>query len=348
VVKSGDADAAGMLRVAKEGGSLRGELVYKGHGRKVDYNDLGYMRRQNFHEAQLVLEYKTLSPWWKTLETSTALIVRDWETLDFLNVQRIAALNSDWKLANFWEAFAEAFVLLPAYDDREVGDGAALQRAGRSGASFYVSTDPRARVRGELFTAFNVDFGGGGEFYGEIVATLKALPQLDISLMPTAYYTRGEPRYFDNYEGSYLFGDLLAQSFGLTLRATYTFTPRLTLEAYAQTFLASEEYSNQGTHPLRDPRSPPRIEPADLRPVAAEAQADPAYPDPNYESGTFNANVVLRWEYRLGSTLYVVYTHGQEDAFTPLMADGAGLNFKLLKPRPSSDTLLVKLSYWWG
>jgi hypothetical protein len=47
VVKSGDIAPAGQLRLAKEGGAFRGELFYQGHGRKVDYNDLGFMRRQD-------------------------------------------------------------------------------------------------------------------------------------------------------------------------------------------------------------------------------------------------------------------------------------------------------------
>jgi hypothetical protein len=43
--------------------------------------------------------------------------------------------------------------------------------------------------------------------------------------------------------------------------------------------------------------------------------------NPDFQEGVLNVNVVLRWEYRLGSTLFLA---------------------------PASDVFLVKLSYWWG
>ena len=48
----------------------------------------------------------------------------------------------------------------------------------------------------------------------------------------------------------YRFGNLRAASAGLTLRTTYTFSPRLTLQAYAQAFVAALRYLcvADGTH----------------------------------------------------------------------------------------------------
>ncbi|MCK6592593.1 MAG: hypothetical protein L6Q76_33985, partial [Polyangiaceae bacterium] len=91
-----------------------------------------------------------------------------------------------------------------------------------------------------------------------------------------------------------------------------------------------------------------RIDRTDLvKPTAAAAAEIAANENPSYESGSINANVVLRWEYRAGSTLYAVYTHAQGDDFTPL-GRPAELSFGLIKPRVATDIFLVKLSYWWG
>lgn len=70
--------------------------------------------------------------------------------------------------------------------------------------------------------------------------------------------------------------------------------------------------------------------------------------NPDFQGGTFNANLVLRWEYRLGSTLYVVYTHSQNRAATPHLGDGTGFDFHLIRPGLAEDAVLTKLSYWWG
>lgn len=340
---------AGLVRVAKQGGgNWRVDFKYQGHGRKVDYNDLGFMPRQNHHEAELYVSYKTFKPFWAVQDTNTTLGARDKETLDFLNLSRLAFFNSGWTLKNQWDLFAEVYAIATAYDDREIGDGTALQRSGRAGAAFYIGTDPRAAVRGEIFATANAGFASGVyEVYAEGVVSFKILPQFDLSLAPTMLDTGGEYRYFGSY-GDHFFGRLRARSLGLTLRSTYTFTPRLTLEAYAQAFLASGDYEDYLSYPTDRGGPGTRIDRTDLvKPTAAAAAEIAANENPSYESGSINANVVLRWEYRAGSTLYAVYTHAQGDDFTPL-GRPAELSFGLIKPRVATDIFLVKLSYWWG
>jgi hypothetical protein len=345
VLEPGDISPAGVIRVVKQGGGpWRFDLKYKGHGRTVDYNDLGFMPRQNHHEAELYVTYKTFEPFWKVQETATVLGVRDKETLDFLNVSRIAFFNSGWTLKNQWDLFAEIYAGAPIYDDREIGDGTALERSGRIGGAFFIGTDPRTAVRGEVFATANLGTTNGVyEVYAEAGVAFKILPQFDLSLAPTALDTGGEHRYFGTYGDSHLFGRLRARSLGLTLRSTYTFTPRLTLEAYAQGFLASGDYEDYLAFPEQSGGPGSKVHKEDLRPLSAAAPENP-----DYEVGTFNANVVLRWEFRAGSTLYVVYTHAQSDELIPLPGEPAGLSFGLVKPRVATDIFLVKLSYWWG
>jgi hypothetical protein len=69
---------------------------------------------------------------------------------------------------------------------------------------------------------------------------------------------------------------------------------------------------------------------------------------PDTESATLNVNVVLRWEYRLGSTLFLVYTRAQNPSLTPA-AGGATFQLRpLLHGHGAEDVAMLKLSYWWG
>lgn len=340
VIASGDAAPVGKLQVAKEGGSWLWEARYEGVGRKADYNDLGFMPRQNQHGVFTAVSYKTREPWWQTQETTTTLGFYDAETLDLLNLERGVFVETDWDLRSYWYVGAFAGYEAPYFDDREVGDGTALERGGAASAAAWVGSDPRERVRGELFGYVDV-LAHGLRTGGNATLSINVLPQLDLSLTPELTTTSGEPRYFETEGDRYLFGRQLAQSLGLTLRATCTFTPRLTLEAYAQGFLAAEAYSDHASFPAPATGPRPVIHLDDLGPPPAAVESDP-----DYESATLNASLVLRWEYRLGSTLYVVYTHAQSDTVTP--EGEARLSFPLLRPRLASDVLLLKLSYWYG
>ncbi|MEZ4701457.1 MAG: DUF5916 domain-containing protein [Rhodothermales bacterium] len=111
------------------------------------------------------------------------------------------------------------------------------------------------------------------------------------------------PLAADRYYAS-VFGRRDTRSMDLTLRSTVTFTPKLSVQVYSQLFLARGRYDTFEL--LRDRDT---LVPFD------------AYPKRNeFAFSTLTSNVVLRWEYRPGSTLFVVWTHGRrtDDVLNPL------------------------------
>src|SRR4029079_2758811 len=74
-------------------------------------------------------------------------------------------------------------------------------------------------------------------------------------------------------------------------------------------------------------------------------------PNPDFKDAALNVNVVFRWEYRLGSTIYFVYTHSQIPT-VPVPAMGF-MNPTTLDPHAfghggTSDVFLLKFSSWWA
>ncbi len=64
------------------------------------------------------------------------------------------------------------------------------------------------------------------------------------------------------------------------------------------------------------------------------------------DSKQLNSNLVVRWEYRPGSTLFVVWTQGR-NGFTPFAGpDGMRGDFRDLFHLHPDNTFLVKVSYW--
>ena len=101
-----------------------------------------------------------------------------------------------------------------------------------------------------------------------------------------------------------VFGARDTRSLDLTLRGTVTFIPNLSLQLYSQLFLARGRYER-----FQLLQSPDALAPFDAFPKRDE-----------FAFNSLLSNVVLRWEYRPGSALFLVWSHGRraDDALNPL------------------------------
>lgn len=326
-------------------------------GRQLELNDLGYLDRKNDYTANLDLGYRTIQPWRSTLETRTTLQLRYRRSLDGLDLYNAVELNTVWTAANFWSYYVEVHYRGRTFDDRETGDGAALERAGLVGVEGSAQSDPRRRVVAYLFgQAHRLSDGYHFEAHGQI--TFRLRPQLDLDLLPAVVYQSGEPRFIASTAPAasdpggpvgYTFGRQRARNVGATARASYTFTPELSLQAYAQLFLVTKQYSDLSTFVATAPRA--RIYLSALTPLSPSTTPPPlpAPADPDVQQAALNVNVVLRWEYRPGATLYLVYTRAQTPPLTVTPGAEASLDLRpILRGSGATDVLMLKLSYWWG
>lgn len=105
-----------------------------------------------------------------------------------------------------------------------------------------------------------------------------------------------------------VFGERDTRSLDFTFRSTVTFTRNLSLQIYNQLFLARGKYNDFKI--LRD------------RDNLVDFSSYPKRDEFSFNS--FNSNVVLRWEYRPGSTVFLVWSHGRqiEDQINPLSPFG--------------------------
>ncbi len=346
-IGDGARGTGGWARVAKEGGRFLASAQYTGASRRLDYNDLGYMQRQNLHELKTSLGYRTLERGVLTNETNTAFEVTERRSVNGLDLGQIYELNSRLRFLNYWSAFVAADVAPPRYDDREVGDGTALERGAYAGARVDLSTDPKRSVI--------IDFSGSGQAiqHGALglslqgTLTLNLLPQLELALSPQITRTTGEPRFAWQQPGAmneYVFGQLAATSVGAILRASYTFAPRVSLQTYAQGFLASGSYTDRRAVAAM-PGEHISIDRVRAAPLATMLPAGTSTPD--LEQAALNLNVVFRWEYLPGSTLFLVYSRSQVPGVN-ISDMAAHLAPHVLGRGSSADVILLKLTYWWA
>jgi len=336
VLSSGDAGWGVQANVARDGGAgLAYNFQYQAASRKLDFNDVGYMQRQNQHYYYANVEYRTFEPLWKTIETRSWLECAGRATLDGVTLQRRWLLDTLVRYENFWTTYTEINFDEKRFDDREIGDGVPFERGPRPGGVIEVSSDRRRSVfvRAMLFAQRPAD-GVNGE--ARIRTFVRAHPQLDLEAIFTGTHTDGEPRFAGRDEpgGQARFGKLRASSFASTLRASFSFTPRLALSSFAQLYLAAGHYYDFRAW-APGPGTVDAVHLADLTPVAAPSTS------PDFVDASLNVNAVMRWEYTTGSILYLVYTRAQ----LALAAQAPGDAVLALAPlgrAPAADTWLLK------
>jgi len=184
---------------------------------------------------------------------------------------------------------------------------------------------------------------------------------VDLSLSPSLSRNIDRWQYLDTEDalGSthYLFGELEQTTVNMTVRGNVTFTPELSLQLYAQPFVASGDFT--GFKRVSDPRAArfaDRFEvfEADRLMVQAgevgvdldrDGQVDLDLGNPDFSYLSFRSNVVLRWEYLLGSTLFLVWQHGRSyDNHDGTFNLGSSLD--QLFRSDARNTFVVKLNYW--
>ncbi len=348
-VVPGHTGASASLYGGKEGGTWLWSAWQHLTSRELEFNDLGYLERKNDYQGYFALTYRTLHPWWHTLETRTVLELNLRETLDGIDLWRELMLNTTWTFKRFSTLYLEGHARGAYFDDREMGDGSALQHAATLGVVAGASTDPRRRVTGVLSLGFDQRQGGGVHLAASGTLTLRLRPQMEIAVLPTLGYDSGAPRFVGTDASlaligappDYRFGTQTATSAGVTLQAAYTFTPELSLQFYTQLFVASVHYGPFFVYPKQSFRE--QVSLSSLIPAGAPAT------NPDTEEATLNVNLVLRWEYRLGSTLFFVYTRAQTPALIVAPGSNAGFELRpLWQGRAADDVVMVKLAYWLG
>jgi hypothetical protein len=343
-IQSGDLGAGGTLRLSKQGGEhWLLDATFAAHSRKLDFDDLGFMERQNELRGGAYVEYRTLAPWLMLLETHSSALAYAANNLDGLALARGLLLMEHLVFDGGWTFTLGAYGNTRRYDDREVGDGTALERAALLGSMQAVSTDTRAAWVGTAQLSEEW-LENGANWSAQLGLNWQPASMLELQLLATYTYNFGEPRYAGTGEDAtdLVFGRLAAESAGVTLRLSYTFTPTLSLQTFGQLFLARGSYDDFG-HFQRAPVGPSAIvHLADLVP-------GPFPPgDPDFQSASLAVNVVLRWEYALGSTLYLLYVRSQNPSISPDPEFVPRLDAGVLRSAPASDVLMIKLAYWIG
>jgi Domain of unknown function (DUF5916)/Carbohydrate family 9 binding domain-like len=335
--------------------------TFRAASRRFDVDDVGFFQEVGELRADLGGGWRELDGTAFALTSSVEAGALLAATTDGTPIERQLLLDGAFDLVAGHFLRAQVATDLPGtFDPYETGDGARLERLPGLGTELELVSDTRGRLSGSLLAAGSFAFRRAAleaSLSGEVrvvpVSSLELLltPRIGWSNHQTRFYTPargcvdedGAPCSSATTQRRYRFADLESAFFSLTLRGRYMFTPRLSLAAYAQLFLARGAWDDYRT--ITTMTAAPRIRIGDLAPEPVfEGDLDgDSVPDDRFQSASLNVNVVLRWELRLGSTLQLIYSREQLGAAT-LEQGGPALELRGLGDGSAVDVVLMKLS----
>ena len=302
-------------------------------------NDIGFHNRGDTLNGHVEAGYRVLQPG-RTFRnwTVTGSYYRNYD-FGGNRVGEYIYLDGKGQFLNYWTAALHLDYEPPKYSHYLTRGGPmAFYPAGET-VRGTLATDSRKALIVQLSGYYRYHPSGGYNWSLGGGVTWKPSPNFSLSVGPgyTWRFSQGQwvrsvtdPLKTSTYGVRYVLSDIIAKTLPIETRINWTFTPRLSLQAYIQPYLATGDF--RAYKELRAARTfdfdfygqdggSTISNAGGIYTVDPDGPAGPAAPfsfaDPDFNLKSLRGTVVLRWEYRPGSLLYFVWTQKRADYANP-------------------------------
>ena len=351
---------SGRAMLNKQTGKWRTHLQYSTYSPGFEINDIGFNSRTDMNTAHGVVHFLNEEVGKYTRE-------RSWWIGRYHNFNYDGdvlgdglAGNTFFEFKNYWYAYTWAGAQKERFDDRKTRGGPVVKLAENYYLGGGFGSDSRKKFSFEVQHEW-VEVGDGGfsrwawlylNYRPTSALRVSLTPQLTRSRTFSQYVTTQlDPTATSTYGQRYIFATINQKTFDLGVRTEWTVNARLSLQLYLQPFVASGDYSNfMQLAEARTRKYTPFGEAATYRADAnsyAVNQGASAFTfgNPDFNIRSVKGNAVVRWEFRPGSALYVVWNENRNE-FAPIGDFRFRRDFSAISDAPSQDVFLVKLSYY--
>ncbi|MCP4573787.1 MAG: carbohydrate binding family 9 domain-containing protein [bacterium] len=364
------------FELEKRSGDWRWALTTRHQGDRLDLNDMGYLRNPNHYAAQAWVTrvfngddensfltggnvharyYKNWTYAGRDFADPSAPGSTLWSYDRWEDLLQTLSINGWGELRSRWGFYWGTDISLDGTDlyatrrvpgTRERGPLMAIPD--NHDSWFGIWSDQRKSLGADLSFHWSADEEGSNRQMIELqldwVASSRLTNELDFSY--TWGYEDAQWLRNENNPGggigdvSYAFAGLDQRTWDMTLRSSYLFSRDQSLDLYLQPFLTVGDYDR-----LRELAAPGSY---DLRDYAGFDVRDE-----DFSFAAVNLNLVYRWEYRPGSTVYLVWAHSHADYdqrgfHGPDHDFENGFDSGAFFGTEARNTVMAKVSYWFS
>jgi hypothetical protein len=356
---------AGRIELNKEKGNLRFNAAIGAISPGFDVRDGGFQWGTDLINGHVMLGWrdytvgKVLRNW-----SVSVLTQRNYNFAGDKTGEQRLILIANARFLNYWSFYVQSSHN-PGHVSQTLTRGGPLMKV--PPFRWYdvsLTGDDRMKLVWELSSGLQSSDDGSRGFSVNLSLRWKPSSRISLSLSPGYAYDDQRTQWVDQiedplmtatYGSRYLFSSMTQKTLSCSLRLSWIFTPRLSLEAFVQPFLSVGHYHRFGE--LTAPgQNSLRIFGQDESTISltggtyvidadGPGAAKPFRIDnPDFNMKSLRGTLVLRWEYHPGSSFYFVWTQDRAD-----YADGGyfrlGRDLGKLFSAPGDNIFMIKLSH---
>jgi Domain of unknown function (DUF5916)/Carbohydrate family 9 binding domain-like len=324
----------------KQTGKWRPNLQVHAYSPGFEINDVGFATRSDAISTHGVIHYVNQDVTKRFRERS--FWIGKYQNFNFDRDTIANGIASDWSMtfANYWYMWGWLGAQGDRIDDRKTRGGPVVVNPSDHYYGTGLGTDTRKKYSMEVWGERTSDEDGGRSYMLGTWLSYRPTTALRMTLLPEYRVAREFAQYVTTVSDStatatfgnrYVFGTLEQRTLNIGIRTEWTVNARLSFQLYLQPFIASGDY--------HDFKQLARARSDDYVPYTASVG------NPDFNLRSVRGNAVVRWEFRPGSALYVVWNENREDV-VPVGDFNFRRDFSALPNAPSTDVFMVKVSYW--
>ncbi|HEV7588153.1 MAG TPA: DUF5916 domain-containing protein [Longimicrobium sp.] len=364
----------GYLRMAKDAGGWEWETAVNYRSPGFEVNDAAFLNRADFiwTLANVMRSWTKPTSWYR----DWIAIVGGQSQYNFDGDRTAGQLHAftGGQLANYWNLAFYTELYPEVSDDRLTRGGPVARQPSGYLLHARMNTDQRRKLWFSTRHNYITDALGGWYYGTNASVSVRPASNVQLSLGPSyshelnrlQFVLRRDDATATSFMGQRaLLADLAQNTLSMDTRLNWTFTPTLSLQLFAQPFVFAGHYSR--FKELTAPRTTDtKVYGQDFGTICFDAGANRYTADPNGTCGTagqsaqaisfgnpdlnfrsLRGNAVLRWEYRPGSTLFLVWQQQRSGAESFGDFEFSRDANAIFRQRPD-NIFVVKASYWIG
>ena len=350
----------GQLIIGKKSGNLVSDLGIVWQSPGLELNDIGFMSQTDNITQWFWMQYRVLQP--KGIARWQRYNINQWREYDFggRNLNSGYNVNAHTQFTNYWRLGGGATYNTHKISNADLRGGPSLRYPGNMYYWMYVMTDPRKKFNVEI----NPEIGVGHNNYTlnfllNTEFTYRPFNALNITIAPSLSKNRNQMQYVATSDLSgdprYVVAEIDQTIARISFRLTYMLTPNISLQYWGQPFGSCGKYTNYKV--ITNSRADSYAQRFTSLPTewlrvndtyievdeGNDGVTEYGFDKPDFNFGQFRSNMVIRWEYVPGSTVFLVWTQERNGAFYDTHPDYDNYSFDFKEK--AHNIFLIKFTY---